>query len=145
MSKLLSIEIWIREYQASLKFLIHHGELLSWNTLADELFSKRNQERWSKHRDDQASNCEVEEWRGSWKLSFTVADLEVLSISKHPDSVRFEDFVTDKDGKIVLNIIIKDRRRYEAVYVDEETFEAVRGLNQFRLSYKKQQYETKRS
>ena len=59
--------------------------------------------------------------------------------------IRFEDFVTDKDGKRVLNIFIKDRRRYEAVYVDEETFEAVRGLKQFRLSCKKQQYETKRS
>ena len=40
---------------------------------------------------------------------------------------------------------IKSRRRYEAVYVDEETFEAVRRLKQFRLSCKKQQYETKQS
>ena len=40
--------------------------------------------------------------------------------------VRFEDFCTDKDGKQVLNIFVKGRRRYEAIYVDEETFEAVR-------------------
>ena len=58
--------------------------------------------------------------------------------------VRFEDFGTDKNGKRVLNIFVKGRRRYEAIYVDEETFEAVRGLKQFRLSCKKQQYETKR-
>ena len=88
MSQLLPIEIWIREHQASLKFLIHHGEWLSWNTLADEWFSKRNQERWGKHQDDQTSNCDIEEWRGSWELSFTVADLEVLPISKHPDSCK---------------------------------------------------------
>ena len=59
--------------------------------------------------------------------------------------VRFEDFCTDYDGKRVFNIFVKERRRYEAIFVDEETFEAVRGLKQFRLSCKKQQYETKRS
>ena len=58
--------------------------------------------------------------------------------------VRFEDFGTDKDGKRVLNIFVKERRKYETIYVDEETFEAVRGLKQFRLSCKKQKYETKR-
>ena len=57
--------------------------------------------------------------------------------------VRFEDFGIDKDGKRVLNIFVKGRRRYEAIYVDKETFEAVQGLKQFRLSCKKQQYETK--
>ena len=59
--------------------------------------------------------------------------------------VRFENFGTDEDGKRILNIFVKGRRRYETIYVDDETFEAVRGLKQFRLSCKKQQYETKRS
>ena len=59
--------------------------------------------------------------------------------------IRFEDFGTSKDGKRFLNIFIKGRRRYEAISVDEETFEAVRELKSFRLSCKRQQYETKRS
>ena len=73
----------------------------------------------------------------------TVDDLEVLFISSTLTLVRFEDFVTNKDGKRVLNIFIKDRRRYKAVYVDKETFEFVRRLNQFRLSCKNN--STKRS
>ena len=59
--------------------------------------------------------------------------------------IRFEDFGTDRDSKRFLNIFSKWKRRYEAIYVDEETFEAVRELKGFRLQFKKQQYETKRS
>ena len=59
--------------------------------------------------------------------------------------IRFEDFGTDKDSKRFLNIFSKGKRRYEAIYVDEETFEAVRELKGFRMKCKRQQYETKRS
>ena len=47
--------------------------------------------------------------------------------------IRFEDFGTDKDGKRFLNIFSKGKKRYEAIYVDEETFEAVRELKGFRM------------
>ena len=59
--------------------------------------------------------------------------------------IRFEDFGTANDGRRFLNIYSKGRARHEKIYVDEEIFSAVRELKCLRLSYKRQQYETKRN
>ena len=72
--------------------------------------------------------------------------LLILRCFLYPDTLtlmRFEDFNTSKDGKRFLNIFVKRQRRYEVISVDEEIFEAVRELKRFRLSCKRQQYETK--
>ena len=39
--------------------------------------------------------------------------------------IRFEDFGTGKDGKHFLNILSPRKKRYEAISIDDETFEAV--------------------
>ena len=59
--------------------------------------------------------------------------------------IRFEDFGTSKDGKRFLNIYARVRMRHEMIYVNEELFSTVRELKSMRLSFKKHQYETKRS
>ena len=59
--------------------------------------------------------------------------------------IRFEDFRTSNNGERLLNIFIRGKMRHEEIYVDEETFIAVRELKKLRLNCKKQQYETKRS
>ena len=46
-------------------------------------------------------------------------------------------------ASVFKNIFSKGKKRYEAIYVDEEIFEAVRELKGFRMQCKKQQYETK--
>ena len=52
--------------------------------------------------------------------------------------IRFEDFGTNKDSKRFFKIsFLKEKKRYEAIYVDEETFEAVRELKGFRMKCKK--------
>ena len=77
--------------------------------------------------------------------------LLLLLISKYyllPDAlvlIRFEDFGTSKDGKRFMNIFSKTRRRYDVIYIDEETFEIVSEQKRSRLICNKRQYETKRS
>ena len=59
--------------------------------------------------------------------------------------IRFEDFGTSKDGKHFLNILSLRKKRYEAISIDEETFEAVYKLQNSRFSCRRQKYDTKRS
>ena len=59
--------------------------------------------------------------------------------------IRFEDFGTGKDGKHFLNILSPIKKRYEAISIDDETFEAVCKLQKSRFSCRWQKCETKRS
>ena len=52
--------------------------------------------------------------------------------------IGFEDFETRRDGRQFLNIFIKRKMRHEMVYVDEETFAAVRELKKSTLANKRQ-------
>ena len=129
-----------------MKFLELHGQRLSRNTFVDVWFPKRKQKSWYIDRDNWASDHDTEKWRWSRELSFTFINFTILLVSSYVDpKIRFEDFSTDKDGKRFLNIFSKGKKRYEVIYVDEETFEAVRELKEFRMQCKKQQYETKQS
>ena len=75
--------------------------------------------------------------------------LLLMLISRHylyPGALilnKFEDFGTANDGRRFLNIYSKGRARHEKIYVDEEIFPVVIELKCLRLSYKRQQYETK--
>ena len=80
------------------------------------------------------------------KMTSVFIDIKVLSV--YPGTLilkRFEYFGTGKDGKHFLNILSPRKKRYEAISIDDETFEAMCKLQKSRFNCRWQKDETKRS